>query len=63
MATLPNPNNFNKIFLQAHERLFRLDAVDFRDVKVKLFTAFSKHEIEDFCGLLSARQARPVEYL
>lgn len=62
-ARLPNPDNFNKIFLQAHERLLRLDTLDFSKVKVKMFKAFSPHEIEDFCGLYVGRQAKPIEYL
>lgn len=62
-AQLPDPNEFNKIFLQAHERLVRMSEVDLSKVRVKLFCAFSKHEIEDFCGLVIGRQAKPVEYL
>lgn len=62
-AQLPNPDKFNKIFLQAHERIERIEDVKLSEIKVKLFTAFSKHEIEDFCGLIIGRQAKPVEYL
>lgn len=62
-AQLPNPNNFNKIFLQAHERLVRMSDLDITKIKVRMFAAFSKHEVEDFCGLIVGRQAKPVEYL
>lgn len=62
-AQLPNPNSFNKIFLQAHERLVRMSDLDITKIKVKMFAAFSKHELEDLCGLVIGRQAKPVEYL
>lgn len=62
-AELPNPHKFNKIFLQAHERLHRLHGVKFPDIKVKLFKASEENGLDDFCGLVIGRQVKPVEYL
>ena len=62
-AELPNPNKFNKIFLQAHERLHRLYGVHFPDIKVKLFKASEEYGFDDFCGLVVGRKVKPVEYL